>query len=174
MRRCIASTSVPSDAATSEISYSLCGRNSWSGGSSRRIVTGKPAMISNRSRKSLRWKGNSRASAARRPCSVSAMIICRTAPIRSGSKNMCSVRQSPMPSAPKRLAVSASNGVSALARTRKRRTLSAQPINVEKSPESCGSTMGTEPMKTSPVAPSSVRIWPASMRTPPALRYWLL
>ncbi len=51
------------------------------------------------------------------------MIICRTAPMRSGSKNMCSVRHRPMPSAPNLRAVSASSGVSALARTPMRRRL---------------------------------------------------
>ena len=40
--------------------------------------------------------------------------------MRSGSKNMCSVRQRPMPSAPNLRAVSASSGVSALARTFRR------------------------------------------------------
>ena len=38
--------------------------------------------------------------------------------MRSSSKNMCSVRQRPMPSAPKERAARASGGVSALARTR--------------------------------------------------------
>ena len=48
---------------------------------------------------------------------VSARIISRTATMRSPSKNMCSVRQRPMPSAPKLRAARASAGVSALART---------------------------------------------------------
>ena len=62
-------------AATSAYSASLCGRNSCSGGSSSRIVTGKPAMISNISMKSLRWAGSNFSSAARRPVSSSARII---------------------------------------------------------------------------------------------------
>ena len=44
-----------------------CGRNSCSGGSSRRMVTGSPAMMRNSSTKSSRWNGSSLASAARRP-----------------------------------------------------------------------------------------------------------
>ena len=48
----------------------LCGRNSCSGGSSRRMVTGRPAMISNSSTKSSRCIGSSLASAARRACLV--------------------------------------------------------------------------------------------------------
>ena len=45
--------STPIAAATSAISSSPCGRNSCSGGSSSRIVTGRPSMISNSSTKSL-------------------------------------------------------------------------------------------------------------------------
>jgi hypothetical protein len=44
----------------------------------------------------------------------------------------------------------ASSGVSALARTFMRRTLSAQPISVAKSPASSGSSIGTAPAITSP------------------------
>ena len=87
-------------AATSAISASPCGRNSCSGGSRSRIVTGSPCMITNSSTKSARCIGSSLASAARRDFSSSARIISRTARMRSSSKNMCSVRQSPMPSAP--------------------------------------------------------------------------
>ena len=110
-------------AATSAISSSVFGRNSCSGGSSRRIVTGRPAMISNSSRKSERCIGSSLSSAARRSFSVSARIISRMATMRSPSKNMCSVRQSPMPSAPNERAMRASAGVSALVRTFMRRDL---------------------------------------------------
>jgi hypothetical protein len=44
--------------ASSANSSSLCGRNSCSGGSSRRIVTGRPAMTSNISTKSARCSGS--------------------------------------------------------------------------------------------------------------------
>ena len=53
----------PMAAATSPMAASPCGRNSCSGGSSRRMVTGAPAMISNSSMKSLRCMGRSLASA---------------------------------------------------------------------------------------------------------------
>ena len=66
---------------------------------------------------------------------------------RLASKNMCSVRQSPIPSAPKRRAASASAGVSALARTFMRRMASAQTMRVEKSPESSGSSIATRPFQ---------------------------
>ena len=51
------------------------GRNSCSGGSSSRIVTGRPSMASKRPSKSACWSGSSSSSAARRPASSSAMII---------------------------------------------------------------------------------------------------
>ncbi len=125
-------------------------------------------MMRNRSRKSSRWNGSSLASAARRPRSSCAMIICRTMPMRAGSKNMCSVRHRPMPSAPNLRAVSASSGVSALVRTFMRRTPSAHSMRVAKSPDMDGSIMATEPMNTSPVAPSSVMVSPARTVLPPA------
>jgi hypothetical protein len=67
-------------------------------------------MMSNSSTKSARCMGSSFASAARRDFSSSARIISRTARMRSSSKNMCSVRQSPMPLAPKPYAISAWSG----------------------------------------------------------------
>ena len=73
---------------------------------------------------------------------------------------MCSVRQSPMPSAPNLSASRASAGVSALARTPSSRTLSAQAISVPNSPDSAGSTIGTRPASTWPVEPSMVMISP--------------
>ncbi len=157
----IAGTSLPVSRAISPNSASVFGRNSWSGGSRRRIVTGNPFMMRNISAKSSRWIGSNSASAARRPASSSAMISCRIAPIRSASKNMCSVRLSPMPSAPNRRAARASIAVSALARTLRRRIASAQLINMAKSPDSSGWIVGTSPTITSPVDPSIVMMSPA-------------
>ena len=54
---------------------------------------------------------------ARRPSSVSARITATIASLRSAPKNMCSVRQRPIPSAPNSRARWASSGVSALVRT---------------------------------------------------------
>ena len=58
-----------------------------------------------------------------------ARIMRRTIGSRSSARNMCSVRHSPIPSAPKRRALAASGPLSALARTAScpLRTLSAQP-----------------------------------------------
>ncbi len=49
----------------------------------------------------------------------------RTAATRSSPRNMCSVRHSPIPSAPRSMALADWPGVSALARTLSRRTSSA-------------------------------------------------
>ncbi len=74
-----------------------CGRNSCSGGSSKRIVAGSPSAPG-------RCRRNPRADRAAvwparfaRASLSSARIISRIASIRSPSKNMCSVRQRPMP-----------------------------------------------------------------------------
>ncbi len=67
--------------------------------------------------KSSRWYGSSLASAALRSSIDSARIISRIASIRSPSKNMCSVRHRPIPTAPNATAFDAWSGVSALVRT---------------------------------------------------------
>jgi hypothetical protein len=71
--------------------------------------------------------------------------------MRFASKNMCSVRQSPMPSAPNLMAARASAGVSALARTLSLRTASAHFISVPNSPVSSGSRIATLRTSTCPV-----------------------
>ena len=88
--------------------------------------------------------------------------------MRVSSKNMCSVRQRPMPSAPKPRAVLASSGVSALARTFIRRFSSAQPISFWKSDDSSGSIIGMAPRITSPEEPSMVIVSPALKLAPRA------
>ena len=54
--------------------------------------------------------------------------------MRSPSKNMCSVRQRPMPSAPNSKACLASFGVSALARTFSTEYFPASSMSLPKSP----------------------------------------
>ena len=107
---------------------SSLGRNSCSGGSSSRIVTGRPSIASKIPMKSCFWNGSSSASAALRPASSSARIIFRMATMRWSPKNMCSVRQRPIPSAPNERARTESSGVSELVRTFRVRTLSAHDI----------------------------------------------
>ena len=74
---------------------------------------------------------------------------------------MCSVRQSPIPSAPNSRALAASSGLSAFVRTRRRRIPSAHSSTAEKSSLICGGTSGTEPTITSPVPPSIVIVSPS-------------
>ena len=99
-------------------------RNSCKGGSSRRIVTGRPSIASKTPMKSARCRGSSAASAAVRSGTVSARTSRSTNPRRS-PRNMCSVRHRPMPCAPYRRARAASSGVSALASTPSLRRSSA-------------------------------------------------
>ena len=94
------------------------------------------------SAKSPRCIGSSFASARSRAGPSEARIISRTARMRPGSKNMCSVRQSPMPSAPNSRATRASAGVSAFVRTESVRSLSAQRISSSKALPSAGVTVG--------------------------------
>ena len=118
-----------SSSASAAISPGSLGRNSCSGGSSSRMVTGYPSIARKIASKSDRCIGSSLASAARRPSVSDARIISRMAESRSPSKNMCSVRQSPMPSAPKSRPRCASAGVSALTRTRSCRIRSAHRMS---------------------------------------------
>ena len=104
------------------------GRNSWSGGSMSRIVTGSPSIASKIRVKSSRWSGSSSARAASCPASSSATIRFSTSWRRS-PRNMCSVRHRPMPWAPKRRARAASSAVSAFVRTFIRRAASACSIS---------------------------------------------
>ena len=80
--------------------------------------------------------------------------------MRSVAKNMCSVRHRPMPSAPSSRALAASSGVSALARTRSLRYLSAHNSKVWKSSLELASVLGMSPSMTSPEVPSRVMISP--------------
>ena len=90
------------------------------------------------------------------PPRSSARIISCTTGSRSGAMNMCSVRHSPIPSAPNSRAFAASSGVSAFARTRSRRSSSAQPRIVPKFSSIAGGTRRTGPMITRPLPPSIV------------------
>jgi len=72
-----------------------------------RMVTGRLPIARKIPAKSSRCSGSSLAKAARRSVSVSATIISRMGPILPSPKNMCSVRQRPIPSAPNATAASA-------------------------------------------------------------------
>jgi len=93
------------------------GRNSCKGGSSKRTVTGNPSIALKIPSKSFLCRGRSFFRAFSRPARSFARIISRMAQIRSPSKNICSVRVSPIPWAPIKRAFWASFGESALVLT---------------------------------------------------------
>ena len=136
------------------------------------MVTGRPSMARKIPLKSSRCMGFSLSSAARssarRSGSSAAMIMSRTIGMRSVAKNMCSVRTSPMPSAPNERARAASSGVSALARTPSLRYRSAQPRNSWANPLTSGVVRSIASRITSPVSPSMAITSPSRTMRPPA------
>ena len=125
------------------------------------MQTGRPSIIWNNSVKSARCIGKSRANEAARSPSFSAKIISRITVKRSASKNICSLRHRPIPSAIKFLAVCASRGVSALALIPISRSSSAQPSKVVTAVLRPASTVSTCPTNTSPWVPSTVMTSPS-------------
>ena len=119
-----ASRPVASATATATARSSSDGRNSCSGGSISRIVTGSPDIASKISTKSSRCSGSSASRAACRS-SGSCARISRSTSSRRSPRNMCSVRHRPMPSAPNRRARAESGPLSAFVRTLSRRAMSA-------------------------------------------------
>ena len=151
------SSAVSPTVASLMASSSVSGRNSWSGGSSSRMVTGRPSMASRISSKSARWATRRASRAASSSAGVEARIIRRTMGSRSSARNMCSVRHRPIPSAPCRRALAASGPLSALARTPRwpARTRSAHPRMVSNSGGVSPSVTGTWPSTTVPLVPST-------------------
>ena len=141
------------------------GRNSCSGGSSSRTVTGRPFMAVKMPSKSFCCIGRISSRALARSSESSAKIIFRTAGSRSAAMNMCSVRHKPMPSAPNSRALLASSKLSALARTPIVRTSSAQATTRWKSSLMRGGISFRASPKTSPVVPLRVM-------TSPSLKTW--
>ena len=141
----ISATLLPISLASWAMSASSVGTNSCSGGSRKRTVIGRPSSAIYMASKSPCCIGSSLASAFSRCSTVSEQIISRMAGIRSASKNMCSVRQRPMPSAPNFTACSVSCGLSAFVRTPRRRYLSAQAMTRPNSPPMVASTVGMMP-----------------------------
>src|SRR5438034_910680 len=152
--------------STSRSAYSR--RNSWSGGSMRRMTTDIPSLAVNISRKSPGWTGRSFASARFRPSVSSAMIMSCTIGRRSACRNMCSVRARPTPSAPSSRARRHSSGVSAFTHTPRRRRLSAHESSSMSffSSRKLGCKVGSSPAKTSPVVPSMEIESPSLMTLP--------
>ena len=118
----------PSSLADATVTSDAFGKNSWSGGSSNRTVTGLPSIARMISVKSDRWNAWSLDNPSSR------RIHRRTTGKRSGAKNICSVRHRPIPCAPSSAALAASGPESAFAMTlQESLTASAHPNNVAKS-----------------------------------------
>jgi hypothetical protein len=93
--------------------------------------------------------------------------------MRLSSKNMCSVRQSPMPSAPSPRATSASRGVSAFVRTRKTRCSSTHCMNVSSDGVNVAAVSGSRPTITSPLVPLRLSQSPSRTVTLPfVIVFW--
>ena len=95
---------------------SSCGTNSCNGGSSRRIVTGRPLIARNRSSKSARWIGNSLASACGGRLVVGQDHLAHRLDAVAFEEHVLGAAQADA-LAPKLRATFASSGVSALVRT---------------------------------------------------------
>ena len=151
----------------------MSGRNSCRGGSSSRTVTGRPSIASRIPSKSACWAVASCSRASVSASVVSARIMARTRGSRSELKNMCSVRQSPIPIAPAFRAATASSAVSALALTaRVSDAISSAQARIESS--SGGTTDLTTsrpPRVTEPVEPSIEIMSPSDTTTSPT-RKW--
>ena len=132
------------------------------------MVTGSPAMMRNSSMKSLALERQQLGQRARGgPRSSSAMIICaHRADALGVEEHVLGAAQPDALGAElaRGLGVERRFGVGAHAHAGG--TASAQSISVAKSPDSSGSTIGTAPTNTSPVAPSSVMISPACTVVP--------
>ena len=89
------------------------------------------------------------------------MISARISGWRSAAMNMCSVRQRPIPSAPNSRARAASSGVSALARTRSRRSSSDHSSTVSRCSSISASRSGTSAVVMTPAEPSIASRSPA-------------
>ena len=141
--------------ASTCISSSDCGINSWSIGSSKRMFTGLSPIVSNILLKSLFWNSSIRSSASLLSFSSSASIILLKTGSLSSLKNMCSVLQSPIPSAPNITACLASAGLSAFVLTFIYLNSSAHSIIFEKSSDITGGVVSIRPLNILPVLPSS-------------------
>ena len=141
----ISATVLPFASASFLMSSSSVGTNSCRGGSRKRMVTGSPSIASYSCSKSPCCSGRILDSASSLSSTVSEQIISRNASILSPSKNICSVRQRPIPSAPSSRAFFASVGVSALVLTFMVLYSSAHPMIRSKSPAILASTVGIAP-----------------------------
>ena len=125
---------------------SLFGKNSCIGGSRSLTVIGFSFKSKNKDSKSAIWKSISFFKALFLPCCDSDIIISRIGMILSPSKNMCSVLQSPIPSAPNSNDFSVSSTVSAFALTANLLYSLHQSIRVLNSSDGLGGSVSSSPI----------------------------
>ena len=126
-------------------------------------------MALNSPSKCSRCSSSNLSRALPRSSSLSAMIMACILAWCSVPRKMCSLRQSPMPSAPNSRALPASSGVSAFARTPRVRRSSAQASTCSKLSLTSGSSSGTSSAVTRPLLPSMAIVSPSDSVVPPAL-----
>mmetsp|Transcript_8810 Transcript_8810/g.27786 ORF Transcript_8810/g.27786 Transcript_8810/m.27786 type:complete len:344 (-) Transcript_8810:1295-2326(-) len=165
--RSTSATSLPSSLASVSIASGSLGRNSCSGGSSSRTVTGRPPAAWKMLMKSSVWNRIMCSTASWRSSAVSATSMRRMLIRRSMMRNMCSVRTRPTPLAPSSMARATSGPVSALANTCISRTSSAQLMNSTNVPSIAGGSVSSRPTNTSPVLPSIEIQSPSRTTLPP-------
>ena len=167
-RRAAASSPLASATATLTDSSVRSGRNSCSGGSISRTVTGRPSIAAKIPTKSSRCSGSSASSAACR----SSVVVGQDQPLdelRGGRRGTCArCGTARCPAAPNRRARAASSGVSALARTPSRRASSAWPIRPVDGRDQRGRASAVERRPRSTARPARLR--PAPRRGRP--RRW--
>ena len=162
--------STPSACATSASSCSPCGRNSCSGGSSRRIVTGSPAMMREEldeilalERQQLVERGA--AAAPRRR----AMIIWRTAPMRVGvEEHVLGAAEADALGAELARGFGVERGLGVGAHRACGGSRRPSPSGCRNRPTARARSSRRQPTNTSPVAPSSVMVSPPRTVLPPA------
>ena len=140
-----------------------CGRNSCSGGSSRRMVTGRPSMIAEDADEVAR----AASAAAWRARVAPAFGVVGQDHLAHGD-DAVGVEEHVLGAAEADALGAEARAPCARRAACRRwcapscvRTSSAQPISVAKSPESSGWMVGTAPSMTSPVEPSRVMMSPA-------------
>ena len=160
-------------ARSSSISwYSLVGRNSCSGGSSSRIVTGSPSIARKMPDEVVALERQQLVDAPpAAPRRRAAMIISRTIGMRSAAKNMCSVRHEPDALGAELAGLA--RVLRACRRWRARRVVAVarRPSQelLERVAAARGSTSRARASRiTSPVAPSSEITSPSRTIAPPA------
>ena len=136
-------------------------------------MTGSPSIASRTATKSARCATRSSSSASSSSASVEARIILRTIGRRSSARNMCSVRQRPMPSAPRRrgvVGVGSVVGVCAHPEAARADLVGPRQQRLELGRRARRRTARSAPRTTIPEVPSIEMTSPSWTTTPPTVK----